>query len=113
MTGSASSSPTPDQLRAEIDKTRHDLGQTVDQLTTKLDVKAQAKQRIGSVKSTLTDKANQARHAAPAPVQKALDQAGTAAAPAVNKAAEYKKQIMLGAGAALLLLLLVRRRRSS
>ena len=41
--------PTPEQLEAEIEVQRAQLADTVDQLTQKLDVKAQAKARIGRI----------------------------------------------------------------
>jgi hypothetical protein len=108
-----SESPSPDEIRAEIEQTRSDLGDTVDALTTKLDVKAQAKQKVDSVRSTISGKAAQAKGAAPTPVQKALDRTGEAATPALQKAAPYKKQIALGAAGLLGVLLFWRRRRSS
>jgi ABC-type transporter Mla subunit MlaD len=106
-------STSPEQLRAEIEDTREQLGATVDQLAGKLDVKAQAKERVEAVKATISDKAAQAKNAAPPQVQHALEQAGSAAAPAVDKAKQYNKQLLLGAAVLLLLLILVRRWRSS
>jgi hypothetical protein len=108
-----SASTSPEQLRAVTEQTREQLGRTVDQLATKFDVKAQAKERVEAVKATISDKAAQAKGAAPRPVQHALEQAGSAAAPAVNKAKQYDKQLLVGAAALVLLLLLVRRWRSS
>jgi uncharacterized membrane protein YdfJ with MMPL/SSD domain len=106
-------STSPEHLRAEIEQTREQLGDTVDKLAAKVDVKAQAKERVEAVKATISDKAAQAKSAAPPPVQHALEQAGSAAAPAVNKAKQYDKQLLIGAAALLLLLILVRRWRSS
>jgi F0F1-type ATP synthase assembly protein I len=40
---------TPEQIEAEIEVQRAQLADTVDQLTQKLDVKAQAKARISSI----------------------------------------------------------------
>lgn len=40
-----------DQLREEIEQTRAELAQTVDALSAKLDVKAQAKQRADDLKT--------------------------------------------------------------
>ena len=107
-----SESQTPDEIRAEIEQTRSDLGETVDALTNKVDVKAQARQKVESVKSTVSDKAGQAKAAAPAPVQKALDKTGEVTAPALQKAAPYRKQIAVGAAVVLAVLLFWRRRRS-
>jgi Protein of unknown function (DUF3618) len=43
--------PTPEQLEAEIESQRAQLADTVDQLTQKLDVKAQAKARLDQIPS--------------------------------------------------------------
>jgi uncharacterized protein YjbJ (UPF0337 family) len=52
----SSDSPTdPQQLRAEIEQTRAELGQTVQDLTAKADVKTRAKQAVG-------DATGRARH---------------------------------------------------
>ena len=113
MSETASSEPkSPDEIRAEIEQTRADMGDTVDALTNKLDVKSQAKQRVASVQSSISDKVGQAKAAAPAPVQKALDKTGAAAQPALKKAAPYKVHIAAGVSAVLAGLLFWRRRRS-
>ena len=106
-------STSPEHLRPELDVAREKLGGTVDQLAAKLDVKVQAKERVDAVKSTIADKAAQAKNAAPPPVQHAMKQAGSAAAPAMDKARQYDKQLLIGAAALLLLLFLLRRWRSS
>ena len=41
---------SPDQIRAEIDATRGELGDTVEALAEKTDVKAQAKAKVEDVK---------------------------------------------------------------
>lgn len=41
---------TPEQIRADIDKTRKELGDTVESLAEKTDVKAQAKAKVEDVK---------------------------------------------------------------
>jgi hypothetical protein len=43
---------TPEQLEAEIEVQRAQLADTVDQLTQKLDVKAQAKARVSRIPTT-------------------------------------------------------------
>jgi hypothetical protein len=57
------------QLREEIQQTRQDLGDTVEALTEKTDVKAQAKDRLSSVKDTAQKEKDEfvatAREAAP------------------------------------------------
>lgn len=64
-------SPTPadpQKLRAEIEQTRAELGDTVEQLAAKTDVKARAKQALGDAKGkarqTLTGLKDQAVHKA-------------------------------------------------
>lgn len=60
---------TPDEIRAEIEQTREELGDTVEALAEKTDVKAQAKSRIADIKTATQDKRDayvgKAREAAP------------------------------------------------
>jgi hypothetical protein len=44
----------PDAIRADIERTREDLAETVDALHAKLDVKGQAKAKVASVKNSAT-----------------------------------------------------------
>ena len=104
---------SPGHLRPELDEAREKLGETVDQMAAKLDVKVQAKERVDAMKSTISDKAAQVKNAAPPPVQHAMEKAGSAAAPAMDKARQYDKQLLIGAAALLLLFFLLRRWRSS
>jgi hypothetical protein len=56
------SSPTePEALRAEIARTRMDLGETVSALAAKVDVKARAQERVGRLRGDVTERA---RHTA-------------------------------------------------
>jgi hypothetical protein len=48
---------TPEQVQAEIEETRAELGDTVEALVAKTDVKGQAKQAITDAKATVADKA--------------------------------------------------------
>ena len=50
-----------DDIQADIDKTRHELGQTVEALTGKADVKGRAKQKVSESKDRLSEKAIQTR----------------------------------------------------
>lgn len=45
-----------EQIRADIEQTREELGDTVEALAEKTDVKAQAKSRISAAKNTAQDK---------------------------------------------------------
>ncbi|HEX2414466.1 MAG TPA: DUF3618 domain-containing protein [Thermoleophilaceae bacterium] len=48
--------PTPDQLRREIERTRAELGETVEQLARKADVKAQLQERRELVQRQVRDR---------------------------------------------------------
>jgi Protein of unknown function (DUF3618) len=100
---------SPDELKAEIEATRAELAQTADALAAKLDVKAQAKDRVHDVGDTVSAKYHQARSAAPEPVQKAIGQVGHAAEPVIRRAGEDKKRTALIVAGAVAALLVVRR----
>ncbi|MGW0966526.1 DUF3618 domain-containing protein [Streptomyces sp. NPDC002516] len=53
------SAPSPDQLREQIEQTRHDLGQTVQALADKTDVKARAQHKTGELKEQAVVKAHE------------------------------------------------------
>ncbi|MFZ0091040.1 MAG: DUF3618 domain-containing protein [Solirubrobacteraceae bacterium] len=48
-------SKSPEEIRAEIEQTRGQLGDTVEALTAKTDVKAQAQDRISAIKQGVTE----------------------------------------------------------
>ena len=48
--GDEQSGRTPDQIRVDIEETRQDLGDTVEQLAAKTDVKAHAQAKVEDVK---------------------------------------------------------------
>jgi len=50
-----------DELETDIERTREDLGNTVDELTAKLDVKAQAQHKVQDVKHRATEQAHTAQ----------------------------------------------------
>jgi hypothetical protein len=52
---------TPEQVRAEIEGTREQLGETVEALAAKTDVKGQAKRAVGNAKATVADTVTGAR----------------------------------------------------
>jgi vacuolar-type H+-ATPase subunit E/Vma4 len=60
---------TPEEIEAEIEQTREELGDTVEALAEKSDVKAQAKNKIAEVRDTAQHKkdeiASRAREATP------------------------------------------------
>jgi len=117
---SDSDSPTdPRRLRSEIDETRAELGETVQALAARTDVKARARHAVGGA----TDQAKQKLAAA-------SDRAAQAAGVVAGKAASAKDQLarrqvpprmrrplpwaaLAGAAAAIgLVVVLIRRRRS-
>ena len=66
---SSESKPDVAALRAEIAQTRADLGETVQALAAKADVKARAKEKVAEVRQNVTQKgtvmAGRAREASP------------------------------------------------
>ncbi|WP_326784434.1 DUF3618 domain-containing protein [Streptomyces sp. NBC_00659] len=53
------SAPSPEQLREQVERTRHELGQTVQALADKTDVKARAQQKAGKLKEQAVVKADE------------------------------------------------------
>ncbi|WP_405785818.1 DUF3618 domain-containing protein [Streptomyces sp. NBC_01367] len=111
-------SPGSAELRDQVERTRDELGQTVEALAAKADIKAQAKEKTAAVKGQAAEKAalvsDQIRektgHAArlvkdmtPDPL---LEKAGQAAT-----AARANRTPLLAVGAAVVVFLLVRRSR--
>ncbi len=86
-TGGPAMSSDPEQLEREIEQTREQLGDTVEALAEKADVKRQAKRKLNETKATVTDKADdllgKAKDATP---QDAQNAASNAAAAATDKA---------------------------
>ena len=65
----------PDQLRQEIERTREELGETVEALIAKADVKARTRERVGEISERLRGATTQAREQATARVGQAREQA--------------------------------------
>lgn len=67
MTDPDSGTPEPgpgasvDDIQADIEATRNELGQTVEALTAKLDVKAQAQHKVDDTRELIADKAQAVR----------------------------------------------------
>ena len=87
-----------DELMSEIEHTREELAETVSELVQKMDVKAQAKDKVHEVGEHAAERYHEVKAAAPQPVQKGLDKAE----------ADPKRTAMI-VGGVLLLLLIVRR----
>jgi hypothetical protein len=70
MTGPNQARPEPgpdagiDDIQGDIEQTRHELGQTVEALQAKLDVKERTKEKIADTKHRVVDKADTLRHTA-------------------------------------------------
>lgn len=97
MTQDASKKALPDDpeaLRRHIAETRRDLGETVEELAQKADVKAQVRERVDERKESLRESGDRAQEVVSA------------------QASQRGPQIAAGAIAALILLLVLRRRRS-
>lgn len=64
----------PEQLRQEIERTREELGETVEALIAKADVKARTRERVGEISERLRGATTQAREQATARVGQARTQ---------------------------------------
>jgi hypothetical protein len=51
-----------DDIRTDIDQTRKELGETVEALTTKMDVKQRTKDKAAETKEVVLDKAHTVQH---------------------------------------------------
>lgn len=92
--GSSGSKPDVERLRAEIRQTRAELGETVQALAAKADVKARAKdqveqtrQRVRAQAAEATGKVKDAAHVASDKVRQAAAHAGAAARGTTDQAA--------------------------
>jgi ABC-type transporter Mla subunit MlaD len=65
VSASESGERSPDEIQADIERTREQLGDTVEALAAKTDVKARAHERVEEIKDNLKGKAEQAKAAAP------------------------------------------------
>lgn len=115
-TGTASGSKSgsaeprsPEEIEADLARTREDLAETVDALGAKLDVKSRARAQVAATKKRATDQAQAAR-------VKATDTVGQAKTAATNEDGKPVPAVLAGAGVLVLLgivvpVLLGRRRR--
>lgn len=55
----------PDRIQDEIEQTRAELGDTVEALAQKADVKAQAKRKVDETKASVAERIGKAREASP------------------------------------------------
>ncbi|MER5888865.1 DUF3618 domain-containing protein [Streptomyces sp. NPDC001941] len=76
-TDKAAAAPEPQELREEVERTRHELGRTVEALAAKADVKGRAQEKAVRVKEQATGKAAELK-----------DQVATKAGEVATKAGE-------------------------
>jgi Protein of unknown function (DUF3618) len=68
MTGPEHARPEPgpdagiDSIQADIEQTRHELGQTVEALQARLDVKERTEEKVAETRERVVDKADALRH---------------------------------------------------
>ena len=80
----------PDQIRQEIERTRDQLGETVEALVAKADVKAQAKERVGQLSDRLKDKTAQVKDTAAQAKDQATARVGQARSQLAGKTSDAK-----------------------
>ena len=103
---------TPEQIRAEIETTREELGDTVEALAAKTDVKARVHERVEDTKQAAREKVEGTRTAA----QEKISDAASKAPPSAQEGAATviekirANPIPFAAGAALLLAFFIGRR---
>ena len=102
--------PSKEELQADIEQTREQLGETVEALTAKLDVKSRTRERVNATKQQAADKVGAARANATAQVNKVK-------ASATDSQGKPTTPVLAGTGVAsavvvgLIVLLVWRRRR--
>jgi ElaB/YqjD/DUF883 family membrane-anchored ribosome-binding protein len=96
---------TPDEIRSDIDDTREEVGDTVEALAAKTDVKTQARNRIDEIKGNVRAKADQAKAKAQSTTPESAQQGGEQLVAKVRE-----NPIPVGFGAAVLVAFLIGRR---
>jgi len=102
---------TASELREEIEQTRAELADSVEALADKVDVPAKIHHQVDHAKEAIAEVSHKIGDATPEPVHTALHRAGAAAAPVVDKAKPYRKQIGLAALVAGTVAIVTKRRR--
>jgi ElaB/YqjD/DUF883 family membrane-anchored ribosome-binding protein len=97
------STDNPQQLAEEIERTRAQLGETVEALTAKTDVKARAQAKVNQLSTRVKGKANQARQQA----SQQMQQAGKQAKQAGNQVKQNPVPLAVSASAAVLVVLFI------
>ncbi|MFD5617610.1 DUF3618 domain-containing protein [Streptomyces yangpuensis] len=101
-----SGTPTPDELREQVERSRDELGRTIEALAAKADLKAQAGRKtaevVDRIHGTAAHTAELVKHATPEPVLERADRV-------VTVARAHHKPLLVAGCAALVVFLLVRR----
>jgi hypothetical protein len=92
---------TPEQIEADIERTRREMGDTVAAVAEKADVKAQAKLKVDEAKARVKEKVGSAKP----------ESAGDGAGKVGQAASEHRRELIIG-GAVLVAFLLGRASRS-
>lgn len=110
---------TPEQIRAEIEQTRQQLGETVEALAAKSDVKSQARQAAQEARAAMNEKVTEVRdtvagtaQGASASVQQVAPRSVADAGTQLSRLVRENRPAMIAAGA-LVVGILIGRRRSS
>jgi Protein of unknown function (DUF3618) len=88
---------TPEEIEADIERTRRDMGDTVAAVAEKADVKAQAKLKVDEAKARVKERVGAAKP----------DSAGEGAGQVGRVASEHRRELVIG-GAVLIAFLLGR-----
>ena len=105
----AQQSRSPEEIQAEIEQTRQELGETVDALSARLDVKTRAREKVAASRQQATDQWQHAR-------ERARDTVAQGKDAATDEHGSLKPAVPAAAGAAALVavaigILVWRRRR--
>ncbi|RSN51912.1 MULTISPECIES: DUF3618 domain-containing protein [Actinomadura] len=99
-----------EELRQEVDRARHDLGETVEALAAKADVKAMARERVDQARTRAMDAVGSARQAASSRASSA--RAAAASPQGAARARQGGAAVGAAGAAAALLTVWLRRRRA-
>ncbi|WP_309133183.1 DUF3618 domain-containing protein [Brevibacterium sp.] len=73
LTPEPGSDASPEEIEDDIERTRHDLGETVEELSKRLDVKAQAREQLDTAKEQVAAQVDHAKRTASDYAQKTKD----------------------------------------
>jgi len=76
MTEQSQGTRSPEEIRADIEQTREEVGDTVEQLAAKTDVKAQAQERVAGIKGNVRQKADELKAKAGSATPSSAQQGG-------------------------------------